>query len=241
MARLDSVRGTLATEYRRSDDRHDFAACEVFQESERLLAIFSRASAIGFAILDKQLRYQAINNSLAAINGIPAEAHLGRTVREVFGELSEKAAEPNYHRVLAHGEVSHFEVTNAVLPTRADSRYWGLNTNFPIRDRAGRVKQIGMMVVEVTEQRKLEMLFFKLAAELRHAKTRETFWLARELKDSIDQYHAALAVNLEVLVRQPKTSTERLTQSVELVDQRIVAMRELVSEVASRFPIDQQF
>jgi hypothetical protein len=190
-----------------SVEGHQFAVLDALQTSKPRLETFSHASAIGFAILDNQLRYQAINNCLASINGIPAEAHLGFSVREIFGALS-KTAEPSDRRVLGHGEISNFEVTNAALPTRSDARYWGLNINVPIQNSAGRVQQIGIMVVEVTKQRQAKMFFRELTAELRHRNTRESFWLAQELQDSNNQYHAALTMSLESLIRPPEKSTE---------------------------------
>jgi PAS domain S-box-containing protein len=229
----------LSTEYEAVGPESGFAVGEALQESKRLLRAFSSASAIGFAVLDDELRYQAINNCLASINGLPAKAHLGLTTREIFGEISEKMAEPSYHRVLVHGEISHFEITKAVLPSRADSRYWGLNTNFPIRDRAGTVRQIGIIVIEVTHQRKLDEFLHKLTAQLRHKQTRETFWLAQELHNSVDQYHTALAVKLEAMMRGQENSAELLAQSVEALDQRIMAMTKLMSSVANNFPIDK--
>lgn len=225
-----------------SDDERVFAAGELCDASKRLLTAFSRSSAIGFAVLDKQLRYQAVNNCLANINGLPAQAHLGVTVREIFGELSE-IAKPSYHRALARGESSQFEVANALLPTRTISRYWGLNTNFPIRDRAGAVNEIGILVIEVTQQRRLELFLRRLTAGLAHRRTSETFWLLRDIQHSIAQYHTALALSLDVLgigvdvrIRRPATSTELLTQSVEVLDQRILDMDTLVSTVANCFP-----
>jgi hypothetical protein len=65
---------------------------------------FFRTSAIGFAVLDSQLRYQAINNCLARINGIAAKEHLGAAVTEIFGEFSKKTAKARYHRVLVLGQ-----------------------------------------------------------------------------------------------------------------------------------------
>jgi PAS domain S-box-containing protein len=213
-----------------------------FDNAARLLEAFSQTSAIGFAVLDNQLRYQAINNCLANINGMPAESHLGFTVREIFGKLSEKMAEPRYQRVLAHGEVTHFEVKNAILPARAGSRFWALNSNFPIRDRAGRVRQIGILVVDVTEQRKLEKVFRKLAGESHHAKTRAIFSHAQELHDAVDQYHTALATRLDGLsqcTKDPERIAELLTQSIASLDQRIVVMRRLVSAFAERFQVER--
>lgn len=220
-------------------NEHQFAVGETFDSSERLLQAFSRSSAIGFAVLDYQLRYQAINHCLASINGMSAEAHLGFTTGEIFGELAEKIAEPCYHRVLAHGEIAHFEVENAVLPTRAGSRFSAVNTNFPIRNRAGSVQQIGIMVVEVTQQRRLEEFIRNLADQLLSSKTKETFGVARELQDSITQYHTALALSLEVLIRDHEKSTELMAESIKRLDQRIMSISDLVSSVAGRFTIDK--
>jgi hypothetical protein len=48
-----------------SDNERQVAIGDIVANSERLLAAFSRTSAIGFAILDNRLRYQAINSTLA--------------------------------------------------------------------------------------------------------------------------------------------------------------------------------
>jgi hypothetical protein len=220
------------------------------RESNRLLSGFSCASAIGFAILDDHLRYVALNDALAAINGIPAEVHLHRTVREVFGEVAAATAEPAYEKVLASGQALQFEIADAVWAARSGAPYWGLNICFPIRNEAARVTRVGFIVVETTGQRKLEKLFRKVGAERCHTKTKGhtktqgTFWVERELRDSIRQYHNALAMSLGCLItncREPEKSAEVLAQSVEQLDTRITEMRALVSAVASRFPIDPQF
>lgn len=57
------------------------------------------ASEVGFGICDKELRYQAINDALAATNRRPAEAHLGCTVRDILGDVA-AVIEPAFERVL---------------------------------------------------------------------------------------------------------------------------------------------
>jgi PAS domain S-box-containing protein len=227
----------------RSESERQFVAADTSYSSERLLQALSQTTAIGFAILDDKLRYHAINKCLASINGIPAEAHLRFTTRDIFGEISEKIAEASYRRVLRHGETSQFEVKDVVLPARQDSRFWGLNANFPIRDRAGRVQQIAVMVVDVTEQRRLETFFCKLATQLRHTNTRETFWLARELQSSVDQYHSAIALTLNLLIgksQRPEASAEELSRSIAGLEEHLADMQRLVSEAAKSFPLEQQ-
>lgn len=132
------------------------AATEVSADPGQLLAGFSNASTVGLAICDDQLRFRAINNTLAAMNGIPAGAHLGRTVREILGK-SAAPIESIFQRVLATGQpVLGVEIATK-LPTRTEVGYW-VEDFFPIRDEAGRVKQVSAMVVEITKQKRLEYL-----------------------------------------------------------------------------------
>jgi hypothetical protein len=207
--------------------------------TEQLVRAFFCASDIGFAVLDRELRYQALNTSLANINGMPEAAHIGITVSDIFGELAERTAEPHYHRLLALGAATRFEVADAALPNRPQpAGYWGLNFNFPIRNHAGHITHIGVMVVEVTEQRKLQRLLRELAGKLRGSKAEDGFWFGRKIQDSIDQYHAALETTFDVLVRDPAISPEQLVCAIEALDQRLCIMRGVVSQISLSLPID---
>jgi hypothetical protein len=204
---------------------------------------FSHASAIGFAIFDNELRYQTINSALAGMNGIPAEAHVGNTVRDIFGDVADNLLQPALQQVLTTGEAASPLEHSAVLPTRTEAGHW-IDTWFPVNDDTGKTNHVGVLCVEITLQKQLEECLCKLAGELLHPKTKETFWLARELRYSVKQYHAALAISLDRLTRydlQTETGAELFAQSVELLDQRVLAMQRLVSAVASRFPLTQEF
>ena len=52
------------TDNESSREKPGAAAAESAQSSQLLLQDFSHASAIGFAVIDRQLRYQAINTAL---------------------------------------------------------------------------------------------------------------------------------------------------------------------------------
>ena len=220
---------------KRSQDEQLVAIGKTFEQSERLLKPFYRSSAIGFAILDRELRYQAINTCLAKTNGTPASDHLGVYIRDMFGEIGEKLAAPYYSQVFDRGQCSHFEVKNFRWPARGDSPYWAVNTNFPIKDGTGKVKQMGILVVEVTQQRELDEFIRELTG-MPHGNTKENISIATELQQSVEQYDSALAKSLEVLAGQRDKSLELLTQSVEALDRRIVTMDKLVAAVASSFP-----
>src|SRR5207253_11223633 len=104
-------------------DWGQFAASEVFSEPEQLLAAFSSTPTVGFAIFDNQLRYQAVNQALVEINGIPADAHLGKTVRQVFGDAIAGRVEHAFEHGLTTGQRVQFEII-AELPSRTEGGHW---------------------------------------------------------------------------------------------------------------------
>ncbi|HEY2471122.1 MAG TPA: PAS domain-containing protein [Terracidiphilus sp.] len=196
------------------------------------------SSEIGFAVLDNQLRYQLINKRLAAINGMPQTAHLGIPIGELFADIYRQIAKPHYHRVLSSGQATHFEVADRVLPMRAHRRYWGLNTNFPIRSRDGRIKQVGIFVMEITEQRKLQSTLRELSSRLSDNDAEKSFWYAHKIQACLDKYYETLGTSFEVLCRNPADSMEQIVHSVEALDTRLSAMSQLVSEISVSFPVD---
>jgi len=201
----------------------------------QLLAAFSKTSAIEVAIYDSQLRFLAVNKAASAVPGIPPEAFVGRTIRDIIGDA---AAEPEarLRRALVADEIPAAEITS-VLPTRGELGYWILKS-VPIRCQSGRVGQMVSLAVEVTAQRKLEKHFRKLGGELLWRKEQYQ-WLARDLHDSINEYHAALGMSLDRLggcTRNPEKIPELLAQS-DFLDGH---MRKLASAVARCFPIDRQ-
>ncbi len=195
------------------------AALQALTYPEQLAAAFFNASTVGLAVCDDQLRYQVVNETLAAMNGFPAEAHLGKTVREILGSAA-YVFERRLKRVLATGRPAVNIEVSLKLPTRVDVGHW-IGSLFPIQDRSGRTEQIGVIVVEVTEQRKLEQSLRTLTRKLLRAQDKEQRRIARHLHDSINQYHAALKMNLLKLRRvglETAKQQELLAQSIELVD-----------------------
>lgn len=58
-----------------------------------VLDLLVGAAPVGVAVIDRKLRYRAVNAVLADTNGVPPEAHLGRTVEEVLGPAGVQLAE----------------------------------------------------------------------------------------------------------------------------------------------------
>jgi formate hydrogenlyase transcriptional activator len=142
-----------------------FARPEALAEPEKLLAAYFNSSTVGLCVLDPDLRYIAINKTLAEMNGIPAPEHLGKTVREVLGDFA-NIIEPHFRRVLSTGEAVMNSEISGLLPTRTEVGHW-IEHYIPTKDDRGNVTRISVVAVEITEQKKLEESLQDADAKLR--------------------------------------------------------------------------
>jgi PAS domain S-box-containing protein len=126
-------------------------------KSEELLALLDTllsSAPIGFAFIDLSYRFLRINDALAAIHGVPAEEHIGRAVPEFVPGLWAQI-EPAYRRVLETGRaIVNMEMQGEIAVATGEARNW-LVSHYPVRTR-GEVIGIGVIVVDVTEQRRVE-------------------------------------------------------------------------------------
>ena len=94
-------------------------------------------------------------HTLAEMNGIPVEQHLGRTVREVVPRIA-SAVEPILHEVLATGEpVLNVEISGETPREPGVQRHW-IESFFPIAGPDGSSSAVGAIVVETTKQKRAE-------------------------------------------------------------------------------------
>ena len=122
---------------------------------EGQLNSFFRGATAGLAMLDKDLRYLQINATLAEMNGVSVEQHIGKTVREVLPRFA-PAVEPVFQQVLATGEpVLNFEASGETPSQPGVQRHW-LLSYFPIAGADGRPDAVGAIVVETTERKRAE-------------------------------------------------------------------------------------
>lgn len=123
-------------------------------DAEQIFADFFYSSDVGLAIFDDQMRYRAVNSRLAAINGVPAESHLGKTLREVVGALASQL-EPSMKQVMRTGRpVLNLKLAGS-LPANAKRRRW-VDNFFPMKDANGRVDRVGVVVVELCPDKKCD-------------------------------------------------------------------------------------
>ena len=135
----------------------------LFREAEESLglldALFATAP-VGLAFYDRDLRYLKINETLAALNGVPAEEHIGRTAGQVIPAIAEKV-EPLLRSVLESGEpVLGKELRGATAAT-PEERYW-LASYYPVRSGDGEMIGVGAVVADLTERTRGQL---RLAAQ----------------------------------------------------------------------------
>ncbi len=105
--------------------------------SAALDLLFDQDLPIGLALLDSDLRYLAINPTLARANGREVADHLGRTVADV---LPQAAADllPLLRGVLTTGQPHHFRIEAEVPSLPGVASEWEASY-LPVRDGTGRV------------------------------------------------------------------------------------------------------
>jgi len=140
-------------------------ATQALTEGEELLAAFLTSANVGVGILDSNLRYLAVNKVLAEMNGVPVQKHLGRTVREVLGEIGEPL-EQKLSPVVAMQRGLKFELSGKV-PSRADSGHWVIDM-FPLAASEGSVTRIGAIGYELKAPKQLEQSLQQLDGQLQH-------------------------------------------------------------------------
>jgi PAS domain-containing protein len=75
----------------------------VDEPRDRLLVRLGGSAPIGLAAFDAKLRYTAINDWLAQLNGASVEQHIGRTLREMVPMLADQL-EPVMRAIFDGGE-----------------------------------------------------------------------------------------------------------------------------------------
>lgn len=112
-----------------------------------------RTAPIGLALTDRNHRYVRINERLAALNGQSVEDHIGRSVRELLPEVAD-TTEPILRRVLDTGEPHVVEIETSTAAWCGTA----LVGHYPFYGLDGTVQGVGIIVQDITAQKKAEEL-----------------------------------------------------------------------------------
>jgi two-component system cell cycle sensor histidine kinase/response regulator CckA len=141
--------------------------------AESLIEAMFEKAPIGLCVVDRDRRYVRINETAAAMNGLPVEAHIGRRMEEILPQLA-VAVDPLVALILATGDAITSSEVAADDPREPGRKVWYLGSGYPVKDAAGKVVGVGIVCVDITARKRME-------EALRESETR-----FRQLADNID-------------------------------------------------------
>lgn len=135
------------------------------QRFAQLQAIYDGAP-VGLCFLDRKMRYVSLNKRLAELNGVPATAHLGRTVAEVIPHVA-PVVEPFIQRALGGDAVDGVEFQRSVAVGGAEDMAL-MASYHPVRDEAGEVVGVSVALMDISEFKRAEAALRESENHYRH-------------------------------------------------------------------------
>ncbi|HYH01189.1 MAG TPA: PAS domain S-box protein [Terriglobales bacterium] len=109
---------------------------------------------VGFAFFDREHRYLRVNEALAAINGLPPEAHLGKPISEVL-PVNAQFVDPILDDVFRTGRTIEREITGETPKEPGVPRTW-ITGFYPVYTSGAEPVAVGAYVVEITDRKRAE-------------------------------------------------------------------------------------
>ena len=137
------------------------------QESLAVVDAVFAAAPVGLAFMDTSFRYVRVNEALAALNGLPSEEHLGRTLRDVLGDDLASEIEPLHRQVLESGEpILDLHIERRVPGAPAAETRTRLVSYYPVLDVDDRKIGVGVVITDVSEQQQARQAAERATARL---------------------------------------------------------------------------
>ncbi|MFG3100975.1 SpoIIE family protein phosphatase [Streptomyces sp. NPDC048182] len=122
---------------------------------ERDVALASRMirqSPTALAVLDTGLRYVSVNPAVEELDGVPAEGHIGRTMREVLPHVDTSDLEATARRVLETGQPVVGRLMSGRTPADPEDEHTWSVSLYRLEDTFDEVLGVAVSLVDVTEQ-----------------------------------------------------------------------------------------
>jgi PAS fold len=202
---------------------------------EALFGASTHVAHLGIGLMDSESRCLSVNGALARETRLTVDEHLGKTPREIVGQLAAQA-EPLYEKVLSTGKPSSLWLAGHVRDS-VEYGHW-FNYCFPIFDDADRVQQLGVFVVNVTAEKESAAIFGALPqSRFLPASTSE---LLLQLDEAVQGYYLGLELSLAELSCSSREAAKRVDDfytKLQRLDDEIKLVRELVYTVLAQFRI----
>jgi diguanylate cyclase (GGDEF)-like protein len=133
-------------------------------ESKAIVDGFFAAAPVGLGIIDQDFQYVQVNQLLADWNGAAIEDHLGQTIQQIIPDLATNLGYIHQY-VLSFGQpILNREETRIISGQPEDNQTW-LMSYFPILDAQQQPSKVGMIVTEISDQKRLEIQLKRQARE----------------------------------------------------------------------------
>ncbi|MCZ6655214.1 MAG: PAS domain-containing protein [Planctomycetota bacterium] len=115
------------------------------------MSLAFKDAPVGLCSFDCELRYVRINNFLAAINGIPIEQHIGKTVMEVLPEIAAAGVAKELRQVCELGDLVIRGTVTAETPAHAGEEHTYTHEYYALRSDEGEITGVACCVVDITD------------------------------------------------------------------------------------------
>ncbi len=215
-------------------------AYDTLEENLALLDTLLTTAPVGFAYLDRDLRFVRINDAMAALQGLSAEKCSGRPVQELFPWTAGVLA-PALAQVLGTGDpVVNLELARE-FPAGSGTHHHWLASLYPIRWGEGQPAGIGVVVTEVTEHKRMEEELRKaeraVAQEREQSRTRFLQIAAHELRNPMAGVKAIVSLlKRRVAAGRPLGD---LTQQMDVISHEVDRLSALLNEILEAFRLQE--
>ncbi len=132
---------------------------ELAKQKDELELIYESAP-VGMSLINREYRYIRVNQTLAAINGYPAEEHIGKRADEMLPDIDDQL-KPIYNSVFDSGQpVLDVEIVGRT-PASKETRTW-LGSFYPLIAHAANgsestVTAVNAIVQDITDRKRQEV------------------------------------------------------------------------------------
>lgn len=194
-----------------------------YAESSALLDALFDCAPVGIGFWDTELRFRRLNAELAEINGLPAEAHIGRRPDELLPGLEGlDGILERWQEVIATGEPwTDVEIHGRTRSPSAEPRTW-LESFFPVKLHGSTIG-LGAVVQDITRRKQAE----RALQEVDRRKDEFLAILSHELRNPL----APLRMGLELLKRGAAEEPGLLDEMLPMMDRQLTHLTRLVDDL----------